>query len=315
MKKAKILVPALAILALSVTASVTGTVAWFTTSTTTSVQFKDFGVKTMDGKLTTSLTAGVGTKITTPTTGDKYISAKTYGTGTDLVKMTHGSYDPASDICWTRIIDDITEKSPEDGKYDDATYFYFSWTITFTYDFGTASGGDGMNLYFDPASATTLTPTTAQSPTKAVERGFRMAFVNAAAEDWVVWSPLQQNTLEQNTGKPTSKYLKSNSDKTACTEQNYDASLNGNLIYQDEYKGTGTDVCKKIETSTGSAARKDCLGTFKKPTSGSSTSSVITIKVVTWFEGLDDNVISTAAIDKANIGATLSFYLRTNKAA
>ena len=58
MKKSRIIVPALAMLTLSVAASVTGTVAWFTASRTASIKASNLAAFNTDGDLSLILTAG-----------------------------------------------------------------------------------------------------------------------------------------------------------------------------------------------------------------------------------------------------------------
>ena len=60
MKKSKIIIPAAAILALSVGASVTGTVAWFTASRRTSVTLNNLAVVNAAGDLKVTLSAVTG---------------------------------------------------------------------------------------------------------------------------------------------------------------------------------------------------------------------------------------------------------------
>lgn len=63
MKKSKIIIPAAAILALSVGASITGTVAWFTASRTATIAANNLAAINTAGDLSVSLTAGHGTSL------------------------------------------------------------------------------------------------------------------------------------------------------------------------------------------------------------------------------------------------------------
>lgn len=60
MKKSKILIPAFAVLALSVGASVTGTVAWFTASRSATFG-STFATKDLEGSLSVKSTGLIGT--------------------------------------------------------------------------------------------------------------------------------------------------------------------------------------------------------------------------------------------------------------
>ena len=63
MKKSKIIIPAAAILALSVGASVTGTVAWFTASRSVTLTANNVAAINAAGDLKVELAEGNGTKI------------------------------------------------------------------------------------------------------------------------------------------------------------------------------------------------------------------------------------------------------------
>ena len=62
MKKSKIIVPALAIIAFSTAASIAGSVAWFTASRTVSISGGEYSVVKLTSDLKCTLTAGVGTQ-------------------------------------------------------------------------------------------------------------------------------------------------------------------------------------------------------------------------------------------------------------
>ena len=68
MKKSKIIIPAAAILALSVGASVTGTVAWFTAARTASFTGNNLAVVNAAGDLKVTLSAVTGCKVSTDRT-------------------------------------------------------------------------------------------------------------------------------------------------------------------------------------------------------------------------------------------------------
>lgn len=99
MKKSKILIPAFAVLALSVGASVTGTVAWFTANRSTTFG-STFATKDLEGSLSVTSTGLIGT-----TSGDN-------GSVNVDGGLYHGSYDAqvnsAGNLYLAKFSDDLT---------------------------------------------------------------------------------------------------------------------------------------------------------------------------------------------------------------
>lgn len=81
MKKSKVIVPAMALLLFSTAASITGTVAWFTSTRTFTTSVGNFSVVEAEGNLACEMAAGIGT---------------TYDSETKTVSVQQESADPAA---------------------------------------------------------------------------------------------------------------------------------------------------------------------------------------------------------------------------
>ena len=330
MKKSKIILPALGLLLLSTTASVTGTVAWFTSVSTVNSGLSSFAVKRVGGNLALEVKTaadnsgntvyGVGTQLS----GDSVIYAANSF-------LTHGSYNhlnhkvgkPSNGAAsaFTTFADSTADAATGSGENitpspwciegaDSNKYYYaVTWTYIFTYTYG--SDETNVNLYFDVDS--TITPTVADN-SKALQtyKGFRMAFVSGSAlgEDDlrnVVWAKnqtaanckyIQDNTTVSITNDvPTY----TNAGAYTPTSSNYD------LI-----DSTNNNLTQIGESSTGAATRADYLGQFNRA-DAADVDDTIYVKVVAWYEGTDENVVNAASLD--TVAAALSFYTRTAAAA
>ena len=159
MKKSKVIIPALSLIAFSMAASITGAVAWFTANRVATVTAGEFAVVNTTSALDVSLATGVGTSINN--SGEVKVVTVTEG-----YKLTDGSLDH-TDLDHSIIAPDIT------GNYvgsatplasvgsgglvrDDATHVYtaFTWNMTFTVAYG-GSASLAAGLFLDCSDATT----------------------------------------------------------------------------------------------------------------------------------------------------------------
>lgn len=313
MKKTKILVPALGLLALSTVASVTGTVAWFTANAKVSVPFSQFQIKKLTSDLGISSVEKLGVTIT-GTGKDQQITAKKYD-GSNYATLTHASVNCDDSNLWTMnsanakvnqssktsaMFDNFVESNPAmaakvNSSSQTETYYAYSWDTTFTYNVTNPS--DKVNLYFD---FTSICNYDGVAGDKETGMGFRLAMINGNNPDgFVVWSPKQGSTMKTKAGagSDASCYV-----KTATTNEAYDATATGNLIFEADNTISVIDAA-----DTGTTNRKDCLGQF------TATVSSITVKFIAWFEGEDPNVVDDGKLD--TVSATLGFYIRSNAAA
>lgn len=313
MKKKKIIIPAFSLLALSVVASITGTVAWFTSVTNASFTTDLFEVKKLEGSISMVVTKGVGTTVEESGSDVKSYTVKPDKTGDSTNALTHGSFDHKTQTPWAIVNGEtgyyqysagaaMTKANESKFKAVDGSFYLFSWTITFTFDYGDAGVGPDQNLYFDMGS--TATANTEIGDGLNAARGFRMAFINQDdTTGAMVWSPFQNKTLDQNpaeAGKqPNSRYVNS-----ATTTADYDSSDTGDLHYMG-------DPLARIAGQAGNKTRKDYLGTFSA-SDIASASNVINLTVVVWYEGEDENITTSALMNK--VQSSIQFYVRGNAA-
>lgn len=335
MKKAKILIPSISILCFSAIACVTGSVAWFSSVSNASVATSEFEVKALTGAMAMEVYHGVGTKATLADASDDQkifksgtstiigykgsdsivVKPDTYGESPNEKTnvLTHGSFDAGNQKVYTmKAFSSLTSpeyeqigkdkaitKDNESSFYASGTqgyYHIFSFDLKFTYDFGESTTGK-YNLFFDVETSKFGRKTAAPESGSDIAKGFRIGFYNTSSKDWVVWSDLQSKEWGDSTPKTKSHYVSEVDSKLKTVD--YNPAADGNLIYSD-------DTITKVTTSTGSAARKDCLGTFDNE--ATTKVKAIEIKVVAWYEGEDPNVNSDATLNA--VKASMSFYLK-----
>lgn len=312
MKKSKIIIPALGMLLLSTAASVSGTVAWFTTVSTAQAEITSFAVRKLGGDLDYEVTAGTGTKKVTDSDPKSAITL-----AGDQPALCDSSYDHlalldykanSSATSFTALAADESNWSVNGTDADDnpmVTYYAVSWSYTFTYTFG----GDTtpVNLYLD-SQGSTVTPTknkdAADGHTEQTYKGFRIAFINSAASRKVVWA--------KNQAAAQCKFIDSDT-TVAYSGTPATATYTNNGVYTNANSGSAagdlldsTGLAPLAESAIGVATRTDYLGQFTAAT------NTITVKCVAWFEGTDPNVINESEMD--TVAAALNFYTRATAA-
>ena len=161
MKKSKVIIPALALMAFSVAASITGTVAWFTANRVATVTAGSFAVVNTTTDLQVSLASGIGTQAVDDN------NAKTHTiTVIDGYKLTDSSFDHSavahnviapnetgelvgSSIALASVTGGLT--NPVGNMVRDAStsvFTAFTWNITFTVTFGNSASSD-VGLFLD----------------------------------------------------------------------------------------------------------------------------------------------------------------------
>lgn len=272
--KNKILIPALAILALTTTASVTSTVAWFTANRNVTVTANQFAAVAMDGSLTVATAKGVGMSDPTGTEIARTIGVNGY--------LTDGSYNVAAGKLFTdnpagptkyRELgalnnSDLTTNNPWHAgvnKTDNKEVWYaVSWTSTFTYNFNNTV--DSQALIFNLSS-------TFSDKTKA-NAGFRIAMICGAKK--LVWANDTVDSVVKDTGATETQTL-------VATNPSYTAKNDGVITTGDtEYLGTFTTASNTLE-----------------------------VTFVAWYEGTDAAVETENLITGTPITAEMKFYART----
>lgn len=306
MKKSKIIIPAAAILALSVGASVTGTVAWFTASNRATVTANDLAVINAQGALTATNTAISGCSI--ESSGNvklnylqdasyNYESDKTYVAVLDTDgKLVVGSREVPTNGHRTLLLGT--------GKEEDI-YYVSQWTTKFE-----TTSKENQYLFFDNHLDKSYLKDGVDDAD--VYKALRVSMVCGGKK--ILWAPY--------TGESTLYYL--NKATTLAEGKQYDVD--------GTEKGESTNK-QDVSVAFGDAVtRADKLGIIPNAKEGDSLSTTITdhklllsdalintasvsVKITVWFEGLDQDCIdgkaglntsgTTAAIKKV---LNLSYY-------
>ena len=292
MKKSRIIIPALAMIAFSVAASITGTVAWFTANRTASIDAGTYAVVKTSSNLTCSIAQGVGTSVSADTASSHIISVDG--------KLTDGSFDHVNevivepDLTGTKVGNKVALSGTEPkatgeaallrGQTSDASplniYTAVTWDLTFTIQFGSAAGDIGL---FMNLATTTFTPSseTIGATNQDTAKGFRMAFIpkGSTSTDGVahVVAGLQTtaNYIDGTAadGAALASEIENYSGVTLITDTELDASA----TLEDEYAASATSTMKNY---------------FGKFTFAANSSVNLQFKVVCWFEGTDPNIVN-----------------------
>lgn len=288
-KKSLVVLPAIATMALTTVASVTGTVAWFTATQSVTFTAGSFGVKNVDGDLTVSATAGDGTEVATGNNGAVNVITNNV--------LLDASFDGTQ--TWT----DIQDGSESTGLYkkvsnqyvSGSTYWYaVTWTETFTVKVENGVT-DTYNIYFDCKA-------TSASSDKDTKTGFRVSMVAGSGNRLVV-APFLETATAASEGyvsdeKTTSKYTAAADKGTKTGSEVY--------VFGSEYMSSGTnEFTKGVAKDSSATNRIDYLGT----TVTSGTDSTLSVKFTAWFEGLDSNVVNDKSLD-TSLSVQLGFYAR-----
>ncbi len=289
MKKTRIIIPALAMIAFSVAASITGTVAWFTANRTAQIEAGSFTVVKTSSNLDVTLAPGVGTTVDndadTVTVNNKmsdgsvqHLSTPTIYTpaesGTELA-ATNGSVavSAASESNMLRGIDE------DDQNIYTAVTYQMSFTLTFG-----ASQKD-VGLYLDCTANHSRFEVTGPASTKSTPstaKGFRMAFIpNASADaNARVFADLQ----------------------TAANCKHLDGSITSGWAAGNNYGGVAYDgdlidsaystALPTSGTRSQYQSRPDYLGTFEYADADANHQVTLSFYVVCWFEGTDPEIVN-----------------------
>ena len=323
-KKSAVVIPALARIAVTAAASVSGTVAWFTANRSVTVNASNFTAQSQNGDLTISLVDNSLLGVTKDTTDSKSVKR-----AADSV-LTDASFDLAN--LYTKVRDDngnvtgfqnlgaIKSDSTEGGTVFNSNwsanagsgvtlYYAVSWTWNFTYTF--TSDTTDMALYFDLGESSfafnaaqvggntvDMNGTHKDSYTGDVSKGFRLAMVSNAANEPhnIVWAPK---------GADVKTHV--NGTDARATAPFEDSVFHADLDTADTtgYK-KAKDVLKDTDNQISDTNNAYCyLGRLTNAENANSFNVVCTA----WFEGTDEtNVINTA--QNVAVTATQKFYVR-----
>ena len=278
-KKSAVVIPALARIAVTAAASVSGTVAWFTATHTVTATAGNFNATYNDGNLELSVASVQATE------GDQAVKALTINdhdvTIDNGILFTDASYNAVADELWSdQEQDDGSNPTTFDAKggstnastgwvadLKSKTLYAVTWTYTFKYKYGTDVSKDAK-LAFDPSLSSM---TCADNTFSGVSGGFRRAMT--CQNTTIIYAP------------------------ESATIFTYIKDANGTK----ETYGTTCISSNKQKDNT-----KYELGTFKAPALANSYSNDLAVRVVAWFEGTDTtHTITNATL--ASVSAQLGF--------
>lgn len=283
MKKSKIIIPALAIIAFSTAASIAGSVAWFTASRQANVNAGTYTVVKTSADLAVKIESGVGTSANDTTKvvslPDSVLSdgsvnhktSKVYTPATSGKQLDPGEKGEIDLTDTTLDLEDLLNRgTAKVSGVDKEIYTAVTWDIEFTISFGSVAGDVG--LYLDTTASHSAYTTTG---TAATAKGFRTAFIPKAASTngrATVFAGLQDDENCHYIGGKTDEFL---------TGTDYEA---------DEYDLIEKDYHTALP-STGTLAdytnRPDYLGKF---VFAAGTQVKLAYTVVCWFEGTDPEI-------------------------
>lgn len=324
-KKSAVVIPALARIAVTAAASVSGTVAWFTANRSVTVTGSNFNAVAQDGDLSIEL-------------GNVLVGVVADG-NTESVKMadktslTDASYDPDSSTLYTKILGEneknetvvtgyedlgtatvpdtegvggAVKSNPdwfyENGSGNDKTTVYYgvSWTWNFTYVF--KSDANDMGLFFnikdstigivDKENKNRNGTAYDQTTNKNVGKGFRLARQAQEVKNTdnehqtIVWAP-------EGSG---------DSHVTGTKKEN-EIAFGAAILHKVNETGASTATDLATDYKTKNSNNGYCfLGRL------TSTATTISVKCTAWFEGTDDNVANEAL--NQVVTTTQRFYVR-----
>lgn len=281
-------------------ASITSTVAWFSSTRVAYTSAGNFEVVQIDGSMECDLYKGVGTKISADGkhvlvgNADPDIEYILLDSSVDL--DTGHAYRLNRESSGYQDMGAAAESNWHcDTRLDDEgnTLWYYaavSWTIDFKYTFRTESDDVGVYLNLKASTMSAQTPSEAAigGHTEKSQYGFRIAFLPTGGGGFVFGNSSADPTTLRYVSGTTPGLAPTGSVKT-YTASNYVTYGSDKPIYDD---GPGhEDAPERICTLT-----RD------------NTHNLVTC--IAWFEGEDPNVIHGTQMDIMNV--ELSFYVRSD---
>ena len=297
LKKSAVVIPALARIAVTAAASVSGTVAWFTAAKTVTATAGSFQASYNDGNL--SVTAG-GWMATTNMLGSGSLNQTILSipdgkdvTVTEGVTFTDASYDLVTDTLYSdKVKDDGLDPDEFESKGTSAkdnnqwvsdaankVVYGVVWNYTFTYKFG-ADIANKYDLMFSP-SKSSLTDSTDTGA------GLRIALVG--------------KDFDNGTNKNAVVFANKNYDTDA--KQHISGIGGEKTDYSSLYIASGSSDVTLDDKEVSHKNKQGYLGTFVPTTANNDVT--MDVRVVAWFEGTDNHVVSTQTLN--NVSATLGF--------
>lgn len=352
MKKSKVLIPAMALLLFSTAASVTSTVAWFTSTRVYNTSVSQFKVAKIDGNLECTMNGLIGATATEDE-NHKPIMELATGTGDNkyLTYLGDASLDYVSTrpVLWTDNpagdgYSQLEELGFSSGAfsgteskwlaYTDSVsttkvkYYYAAmWTMEFKYTFATIAGT--ANVFFDYNHSTLayLNSATMADPGKDSMRGFRLAFLapnatspSESAAKRLIWSPYDDGMKRDFSGMSSTNETEVEvwnvtSDPNAYKYVATDSTLGQNTA---AFVNSGNKAFITGETAYARADdttpnQNTRMDYLAGITKGEGNVGSVKITCIAWFEGTNSNIEDRTTMNAFK--ADLQFYAAMGPAA
>lgn len=343
MKKSKVIIPAMALLLFSTAASITGTVAWFTSTRVFESHVASFGINAVEDSLAATVAPRVGTKLDSNDATKIVAGATNTGANSQAVnnRLYHGSFNAFDTQAWilnptndgsTNIFSPCGVEKTVYGVYHGAgqtsadadndwlvrknavttennasqTYNYyvaFSWSVTFNYTFG-SEGANSVAILLDTKDSTI-----------AVETGgpIRDSLENGSGKNTsngfrIAFYPVGDNDVVSN-GNSEARIFAKNNTRTYITAANNPLNTPGGSYTDGVFNMQDANATRAadMQTATTYNALPSKICSIDKPSNSAVGSKKIIC--VAWFEGTDNNVVTEAVME--SVKADLTFYSRS----
>jgi hypothetical protein len=338
MKKSKVLIPAMALLLFSTAASITGTVAWFTSTRTFETSAGLFTVSEIDGSLACTVEAKTGTQMR----GTSAVQILDNSTLMDAsVNLSTGNAyrikrDEAGYNDFGVYDADANSDSVLDWQYDviDGTKYFVAaaWTLTFSYTFNAESADVGVYLNLNTSTLAGTNDNAGKNGAvggaNKTDLGFRIGFKSASGERkvWSNHAPVTAAAYSNSATYELNKYAIHDNKVYKCTTaiasaeewtaehwtlQTHENTLNVNTTTDLQYvSGTSATTSYNAVGADTYIVKPDDYALAVDDTTGTSrVDRIATLtkanpsRVVTcyaWFEGTDPNIVSSTETIKTD---------------
>lgn len=298
LKKSAVVIPALARIAVTAAASVSGTVAWFTATREATVTGGTFLAGTNEGELIVTATDGKG--VTVSENQDSNTQTIMVQDGVKLLDASYsGTALTATTPFWTDVEHGEHKYKTVSQRYDTNSNYYYgvSWKLTFSID--VTNSKSNYDIFFN-ASGSSATDGTSGA-TKTAFRVFRQSVTSTSTNSSIVWAPLASTAEVNGTTEKPLGYVSSVDATTPYTS----ASTTTHGLISNNNASLNTLA---LDNGADNNKRGDWLAKCDKDEK--TNKATATVQVVVWFEGLDANMISDNLDNISSIGTTMKFYAR-----
>lgn len=314
MKKSRILVPALAMIAFSTAASVAGSVAWFTANRTASVNAGTYAVVKTTANLEVEVNEGLATTVTdnVVSLGDNKLTDGSFNHKTGNIYQPNAdgtdldSTNPEVAYNDSQIATKLergTLPSPSTGK----VYTAATFELVFTIKYGSSAGNYG--LFLDNTAGKTAFSVSGGAAALTA-KGFRMGFYPSGTGEngrATVLADLQDNGTwdHDGDGAEASPTAEVNKIKYVASTSNFAGTDYAAADYDLIDSAYNTALPSTAPTKAQAGARPDYLGYFAFAANSDVT---LTLTVVCWFDGNDPEIRNRAnETDYQSVAAQLNF--------